>query len=170
MTWMPRSLPLPPTSPRAAFSASRLAGRSLARWHAACFLLFSTGCLYLGPITLLVDDNVPPEIFAAYADASCQEQYPDIQDALCIYSGGTGEGTKVFVIALDENDDALEFFWYGSMSGTIPDAVPSSSGDFQSSEVVLTPADVINGEVLTCAVGDGSPQRDTRTWTLVVFE
>ena len=113
---------------------------------------------------------MPPEIFAAYTDASCQEQNPGIDNALCVYQSGIGEGTKVFVIALDENDDALEFTWWGSMSGIFPDAVPSSSGEFQSSEVELTPEDVIDGEELTCSVSDGSPGLQTRTWTLVVFE
>ncbi len=170
MTWMPRSRPPTPTSTRAQPRASGLSRPLLARWHAACCLLFTTGCIYLGPITLIVDENVPPEIFAAYTDADCQAQYPDLQDAVCIYPSSTGEGTKVFVIALDENDDALEFTWWGSMSSFFEDAVPSSSGDFQSSEVELTPEDVIDGEILTCTVSDGSTEQRTRTWTLVVFE
>jgi hypothetical protein len=128
------------------------------------------GCIYLGPITLIVDENVPPEIYAAYTDASCQEQHPDVVDALCIYPSSTGEGTKIFVIALDQNDDALEFTWLGSMSGLIEDDVPSSSGEFQSSEVELTPEDAIDGEILTCLVSDGSPDVQQRTWTLVVYE
>jgi hypothetical protein len=129
------------------------------------------GCIYLGPITLLVDENVPPEIFAATSDASCQEQYPELDNALCVYPSGTGEGTKVFVIAQDQNDDALEFAWLGSTSGLIEDAIPSSSGDFQSSEVELYPDEVYDGEILTCYVGDGSDDPEARReWTLVVFE
>lgn len=170
MTWMPRSQLSSPPHPPTGSRASRLAWGHLARWHAACFLLFSPGCIYLGPITLLVDENVPPEIFAAYTDAACQEQYPELHEALCVYPSATGEGTKVFVIALDENDDALEFAWVGSMSGLFGDAVPSSNGEFQSSEVELLPSDVIDGEELTCTVSDGESQRATRTWTLVVFE
>jgi len=170
MISMPRSQHPAPISARAASHTSRLPWPPLARWHAACCALLCTGCIYLGPITLLVDENVPPEIFASYTDAACQLENPKLQDPLCVYPSGTGEGTKVFVIALDENDDALEFFWAGSMSGPFDDDVPSSNGEFQSSEIELTPDNVIDGELLTCTVSDGESQRATRTWTLVVFE
>jgi hypothetical protein len=140
----------------------------LGRWHAACFSLACTGCIYLGPITLIVDENVPPEIYAASTDVNCQEQFPEESNALCIYPSTTGEGTKVFVIARDDNDDALVFTWIGG-DGFINDAVPSSSGEFQSSEVELTPDDVMDGEVLTCAVSDGLASVE-KTWTLVVYE
>lgn len=169
MTWMPRSHPVFRPAVRAAPYWKRLAGHHLAWWHAACFALGTTGCLYVGPINLLVDENVKPEIEAAYTDVRCKEQYPELVDPVCIYPSSTGEGTKVFVIARDENDDALEFTWFGSQSYFFDNAVPSSSGEFQSSELELTPDDVHDGEQLTCTVSDGS-ESDERTWTLVVFE
>jgi hypothetical protein len=168
MTWMPWSQPPAPPAISASSPTILLAKRLLAPWHAACFAVLCAGCLYVGPITLLVDENVPPEIFAASTDVSCQEQFPDEMNALCIYPSTTGEGAKVFVIARDDNDDALVFTWIGG-DGFIEDAVPSSSGDFQSSEVELTPDDVMDGEVLTCSVSDGLASVE-KTWTLVVFE
>ncbi len=169
MTWMPRSQQSNANTTTAASARSGRSAWLLGPWHAACFTLVCTGCIYLGPVTLLVDENVPPEIFAAYTDAACQQENPELQDPVCVYSSGTGEGTKVFVIALDENDDALEFNWWGSMSGIIGNPVPSSSGEFQSSEVTLFPEDVIDGEQLRCRVSDGEYEA-SRTWTLVVYE
>ena len=137
-----------------------------AGWHVPCFTLVCSGCLYIGPITLLEDENVPPEIMS-HTDGLVY--CPDdgyAEGEMCIVN----QQQLVFLTAMDENDDALEFYWWGTGSGPIENAVTSSSGEFQTSNIRLSPADVIDGEELKCSVSDGSSDTKTQTWTLVVFQ
>ncbi len=127
MTWMPRSQPLHASTPGSPFVGHGLVRTVFTQWHALCGVLLCTGCLYIGPVTLLVDENVPPEIYASSTDTPCQEQYPELVNPLCVYERGTGEGTKVFVSATDDNDDVLDFIWWGTMSGFFDDDVPSTA-------------------------------------------
>ena len=127
-----------------------------------------SGCLYIGPVTLYVDENVPPLILS-HTDGSlgCSDlEYEGEEDPLCIER----EQQLVFVTARDEDDDALEFYWEGTGSGPIENAVTSAAGNRQTSMVYLSPADVIDGERLRCTVSDGGPQEVIQSWYLVVYE
>jgi len=74
----------------------------------------------------------------------------------------------VHVTAIDPDSDVLEFYWEGSGSGLIGTAVTTYSGEFQNSQVTLTRAMLVDGEVLTCTVSDGSV-RIPWSWTVVVL-
>jgi len=137
------------------------------RWHVACVSIGCAGCLYLGPIDIIEDENVPPEIFESTPDGCyCNGDYQEIANALCL----SGTELKVFTIATDADDDALEFLWSGSVSGVVEDASYSGQGDYQYSSVMLSSAEVYDGESLSCTVSDGSPNRVFREWTVVVVE
>ena len=164
MTSMPRSGPHHLSAQRVELLQRGRSNVRFAYWRAACMALGATGCIYLGPITLLEDENVPPAIYGHTGDASCQEAFPELEEALCV----DYDDYVVYVIAEDVNDDALEFYWWGSVSGPIENAVASASAGKQSSTVRLQPGDMIDGEVLKCVVSGGSPTDVTVSWTLVV--
>ncbi len=164
MTRMPRFGTRHSKTERADFFRSRAVAGVLALWHGACCFLFATGCIYLGPITLLEDENVPPEIVGITSDPLCEPDDTGLVDALCV----SYDDYLVFVIASDLNEDALEFYWWGSMSGPIENAVASTSSGNHSSKVLLSPEDMIDGEILECVVSDGSGTDVTVSWTLVV--
>ncbi len=164
MTQMPRSGRHALATSLAGFSGSLLGRVVLRAWHGACFSLLVTGCIYLGPITLLEEENVPPLVYSHTRDAHCQEDYPELEEALCV----DYDDFVVYVIAEDADDDALEFYWWGSISGAIENAVASASAGKQSSQVSLSPEEMIDGEILECVVSDGSDTDVKVTWTLVV--
>jgi hypothetical protein len=144
---------------------------SLRGWHAACCASLCTGCLYLGPITLLEEENVPPEIVGK-VDGSlfCDEEYKDLPDVLCVV-WLPDRVQKVFITAWDENGDALDFLWMGSASSVFEDANTFPTGDRTTSEIEITPEDVIDGETLYCTISDGFPGGDTPWhWNVVVQE
>jgi len=127
--------------------------------------LGATGCIYIGPVTLLEDENVPPEIVGHTQDANCELQDTGLENpVLCV----THEEYPVFVIADDQDDDALSFFWWASRSGWIENAVASAADDKQSSLVKLSPSEMVDGETLECRVDDGSNTDVKVIWTLVV--
>ncbi|MFH1464880.1 MAG: hypothetical protein ABIO70_10895 [Pseudomonadota bacterium] len=140
-------------------------------WHVACCASLCTGCLYLGPITLLEEENVPPEIVGK-VDGSifCDEENKDILDVLCVV-WLPDRVQKVFVIAQDQNGDPLDFYWWGDSSGPFEDANTFPTGERMASEIEITPEDVIDGEELNCVITDGVPGSQTGwTWNVVVQE
>jgi hypothetical protein len=161
VTPMPRS-----SHPGNVTTASRRRFKSLfATWYASCWFIGCTGCVYYGPIDVQTEDNKPPNILS-WTDGTvyCDDQNVD-PETLCFVL----DEQQVFVTADDEDGDVLDFFWEGSVSGPIGDAMPISGNDIQGSQVFLLKADVVDREELRCTVSDGSDDRTTRKWQISVL-
>lgn len=137
-------------------------------WLASCLFLGASGCLYTGPVLLEPDVNTPPEIHS-YLDGrlTCDDQTLEEygEDTICI----TDADQIVFLTAIDEDDDVLDFYWEGSGSGVIATSVETYTGDFQTSQITLYRESVVDGEELRCTVSDGSQDWTTQSWTLRVI-
>ncbi len=140
----------------------------MAFWYAICMCILANACFYTGSMVLIDPENNPPEIIS-WSDGSlfCDDETLSLygSDAFCLEAGVN----KVYVTAVDADDDLLEFFWEGSWSGVIGTAVTTYSGEFQNSQVTISTDDVVDGEQLQCMVSDGSGDRTTHSWILVVI-
>ncbi len=136
----------------------------------ACILFGCAGCPYWGPITLIQDENMPPEILS-HTDGTlycADDDVPDTggQDVLCV----AFDGQPVFVTATDPDGDTLDFHWEGSASGRIGNAETTQDGDLSTSKITLDRRTLLDGEDLDCWVSDGSPDFKRQAWTVVVYE
>lgn len=112
------------------------------------------------------EENVPPEILShTDGTVNCGNLQDVPVDALCF----AFDEQQVHVTATDADDDVLEFFWEGTVSGPIGDAVPIEGDDIQGSQVFLFKSEVVDGEELRCTVSDGSEDRKIQAWTIVVL-
>lgn len=120
-------------------------------WHAFCFIMMNTGCLYLQPFEI-DEPNMAPTIL--HSD-------PAETDFLNM----NNDTTTVFVIVQDENDpENLEFHWWISGIGPIGTAEPLTGNGYIGSKLQLTHTPSWNGRTLNCAVYDSFYASAERSW------
>ncbi len=124
----------------------------LRAWHAACCLILTPGCLWLGPPPEEWDQNVPPEIVQPYPESPILQIGP--------------AGAQAWLIARDEDaDDVVTFAWWLSIDGYVGTAVPIADGSL----VELDYDAGLDAQELRCLVFDTENESVEVVWTLEVL-
>lgn len=113
-------------------------------WHAACFLVGSTACIYPFPLRTR-EANAAPELKNMWPAANTGEPVEIV-----------GHDQTFFVVAKDPELDDVHFDWSLTRDGPVNDRAVESLGDDNSevSQITLSPDPDLDGQSLRCAYWD----------------